>query len=489
MYEDPHTDTSPETTAEPAESTPAPAAGPREAAPPAEEKKKRSRSGGRIVALALACLILGGCLGVGGMLLASRGARAEAPVTDSVTPAPEKSAEAPAAAAVPDPTEAPTAVPAMKQTDPDEKTEDAKSGAALPAAPGSGQLLTAKEVYADNVSSTVGITTSITTNYWGYQTTSAASGSGFFLTDDGYILTNYHVVEDSNSITVSTFDNKSYDAKIVGYDESNDIAVLKIDAEGLTPVILGDSDALSVGDTVLAIGNPLGELTFSLTQGIVSAIGREVTFSSGVTMALIQTDCAINSGNSGGALFNLYGEVVGITNAKYSGSSGSSASVDNIGFAIPINRVRNIVESIIQYGYIVKPYIGVSVSTVSQELINYGIPEGAAIRAVSEDSPAQEAGLRVNDVITAVNGREIASSNELVNVIAQCRPGDTLELTVYRQGENDLISIALTVGEQRQDANPPAPAESEKNTQDSQNGGYESYGGGFPFGFGFGGWG
>ena len=173
---------------------------------------------------------------------------------------------------------------------------------------GTGQLMSPAEVYAANVGATVGITTSVTTNIWGFQTTSAASGSGFIISTDGYILTNHHVIEDADSITVSLFDGTTYDTALIGYDESNDIAVLKVEAENLSPVILGDSDQLNVGDQVLAIGNPLGELTFSLTSGLVSAMDRKVTLSSTVTMNLIQTDCAINSGNSGGALFNLYGE-------------------------------------------------------------------------------------------------------------------------------------------------------------------------------------
>ncbi len=280
--------------------------------------------------------------------------------------------------------------------------------------------MTPAEVYAQNVNSTVGITTSITTNYWGYQTQSAAAGSGFILTADGYILTNYHVVEDSNSITVSLYDGTEYDATLVGCDESNDIAVLKIDAEGLTPVVLGDSDNLNVGDQVVAIGNPLGELTFSLTTGVVSALNREVTLSSNVTMNLIQTDCAINSGNSGGALLNLNGEVIGITNAKYSSSSSSSeASIDNIGFAIPLNHVKNIVKSIIETGSITKPYIGVTVSSVSSEAQGYGVPTGAAVRSVEADSPAAKAGLEENDIITEVDGTAINSSTELVNYVGE----------------------------------------------------------------------
>ena len=337
-----------------------------------------------------------------------------------------------------------------------------------------GKRMTPAEVYAANVNSTVGITTSVTTNFWGFQTTSAASGSGFILTGDGYVLTNYHVIESSNSISVTLYDGKSYDAVLIGYDESSDIAVLKIDAEGLTPVVLGDSDNLNVGDSVVAIGNPLGELTFSLTSGAVSALNREITLSNSVTMNLIQTDCAINSGNSCGALFNHDGEVIGITNAKYSGS-GSGASIDNIGFAIPINHVRGIVERIIENGYVAKPYIGVTVSDVSEETMGYGLPAGAAVKAVSEDSPAEKAGLQVNDIITAVNGKEISGRTGLSEAVSAASVGDTLTLTVYRQGKT--ISVDVTVGEQIQSA-----LANEDSRQSSQQGGYGSLPGIFGFG-------
>ena len=306
--------------------------------------------------------------------------------------------------------------------------------------------MTAAEVYAGNVNSTVGITTQVTTNFWGYTTQSAASGSGFIYSADGYIITNYHVIESASSIKVTLYDGKSYDAQLVGYDESNDVAVLKIDAKDLTPVTIGDSDNLNVGDSVIAIGNPLGELTFSLTSGAVSALDREVTMSNNVTMELIQTDCAINSGNSGGALFNLYGEVIGITNAKYSGSSGSGASIDNIGFAIPINSVRSIVDSIIEKGYVAKPYIGVMVSDVSDEAISYGTPAGAAVVSVTEGGPAEKAGLQANDIITAVDGKEISGKSGLSSIVADCAAGDKLTLSVYRQGQT--LTVTVTVGEQ-----------------------------------------
>lgn len=318
-----------------------------------------------------------------------------------------------------------------------------------------GAQLTPAQVYAQNVNSTVGITTSVSTNYWGYQSTSAASGSGFILTQDGYVLTNYHVIEHSDSITVSAYDGTAYQARLVGYDQSNDIAVLKVESTGLTPVVLGDSDLLSVGDPVVAIGNPLGELTFSLTSGAISAKDRQITMQSGSTMHLIQTDCAINSGNSGGALFDLYGQVVGITNAKYSSSSMGEASIDNIGFAIPVNDVKEIVFSIIEKGYFSKPYLGISVSDVSPETQSYGLPQGAAIRTVAEESPALAAGLQVNDIITAADDTLITGSADLIRFVSKCTGGQTVIFTVYRAGQT--ITVSVTIGEQIHQADPTTP--------------------------------
>ena len=323
--------------------------------------------------------------------------------------------------------------------------------------------VTPAEVYAANVNSTVGITTSVTTNFWGFHTTSAAAGSGFILTDDGYVITNHHVIENSDSITVSLYDGTAYEAELIGYDAGNDIAVLKVEAEGLTPVVIGDSENLNVGDSVIAIGNPLGELTFSLTSGAVSALDREITLSNSVTMELIQTDCAIDSGNSGGALFNLYGEVVGVTNAKYSGSGGG-ASIDNIGFAIPVNHVKDIIKSIIENGYITKPYIGVSVAEVSRETQSYGLPKGAAVRDVAEDGPAAAAGLEENDIITAINGEEIDGSKALVDAVRNASVGDELVFTVYRKGE--VIELKVIVGEDVQ----PARADEKSEEEDQGNG-------------------
>lgn len=445
--------------------------------PQMPEKKVKTRSGGfgkKAVALVLACTLLGGGAGVGGALLVNRlqhgGAETGKPSADGshvYVATPRETAN--------------LNVITVER----------------------GKLMTASEVYQANVNSTVGITTEITTtNWWGYQSTSAAAGSGFILTEDGYILTNQHVIANANTITVAMFDGTTYPAKLVGYDASNDIAVLKIEAKDLVPVTLGDSDHLLVGDEVVAIGNPLGELTFSLTKGNVSALDRAVTLSRNVTMNLIQTDAAINSGNSGGALFNMYGEVVGITNAKYSSSGYTGqASIDNIGFAIPINSVREIVTSIIEKGYISRPYIGVSVSNVSEESQSYGMPKGAAIRAVEQGGPAEQAGLQANDIVTALNGEAVTSYEDFAKRVAASEIGAELKLTVYRRGET--LELTVTVGEKTQDAIPSDDG-SQPQSQDPRNGGGEGngfqgggegsddWGGdpfswGFPFGWSFGG--
>ena len=399
--------------------------------PKAPKKKKSGLSGAAAVAIALVCSLLGGAFGAGGMYLLQEQMNQEEPAGDNLPQNNKENNNTGGDTTIVEGNRENTVID-ITQID-------------------TSKLMTQAEVYAANVNSTVGITTSITTNFWGYQTTSAASGSGFIFSKDGYILTNFHVVEDSNSITVAMYDGKTYDAKLVGYDESNDVAVLKIEADNLVPVVLGNSDNLNVGDSVVAIGNPLGELTFSLTSGSISAKDREITMSNGATMRLMQTDCAINSGNSGGALFNLYGEVIGITNAKYSSSSSSSASIDNIGFAIPINKARTIAESIIQKGYVSKSYIGVSVSTVSAETQSYGLPQGAAVKSVVDNSPAAAAGLKVNDIITHINGKEITGSSDLTAIVGDAAVGDVLKLTVYRQGKT--IELSVTVGEQKQSAN------------------------------------
>lgn len=311
----------------------------------------------------------------------------------------------------------------------------------------------AAEVYARNVNSTVAVKTSGIANMFGYETISSGVGSGFVITQDGYILTNYHVVEGTDKITVEMYSGEQYDAELIGYDASNDIAVLKIDASGLTPVTFGNSDETVVGEDVVAIGNPLGSLNFSLTKGVVSALDRDVTLAGNMHLKLIQTDCAINSGNSGGALFNMYGEVIGITNAKASGY-GYSTTVESIAFAIPVNTVVDIVEQIMTKGEISSPYIGISVNNVDANLLAYGVPAGANVAAVTEGSPADEAGLQKNDVITAANGEEITGSSDLVKFIHACTAGDKVTMTVYRQG--NTVEITVTVGENVKSALPEA---------------------------------
>ena len=375
--------------------------------------QKKSSGAGKVVALALCCSLVGGAFGAGGTYVLTKAAsaiRGEA---------------------------APTSV-----------YESSREPAALNVLHvDGGTELTPAEVYAANVNSTVGITTSISTNFFGYRTTSAASGSGFVLSSDGYIVTNYHVIEDGSSVTVATYDGKTYPATVVGYDAENDVAVLKIDADGLTPVVLGSSEDSKVGDSVVAIGNPLGELTFSLTGGVISALDRSITVD-GRSMDLIQTDCAINSGNSGGALFNMYGEVIGITNAKLSSGS-SGASIDNIGFAIPIDRVKDLIEGIITDGTVDKPYIGVTISALGSEYQRFGL-SGVVVQSVEKDSPAEKAGLKEDDIITAANGEPVDENSDLTSAVSKCSEGDSLKLSVTRQGEE--LEITVTVGIKTQSA-------------------------------------
>ncbi|MBO4696020.1 MAG: trypsin-like peptidase domain-containing protein [Lachnospiraceae bacterium] len=388
---------------------------------PAQTVKKVSKTkghGGRIVALVLAGSLLGGVIGAGSMAAYDGLFR-----KDNTSVTAEK--------------ESPAGILRGKKEETTLNVSYVKTGKEMSAA----------DIYEANVNSTVGITTSVTTNYFGFRTTAAASGSGFILTSDGYIATNYHVIEDASDIKVTLYDDTAYKAELVGYDESNDLAVLKIDANNLQPVILGSSDQLRVGDSVIAIGNPLGELTFSLTHGAVSALNRTITVNNN-SMTLIQTDCAINSGNSGGALFNTYGEVVGIVNAKYSSSgSSSTASIDNIGFAIPIDSVVDILKSIIEKGYVEKPYIGVSVYNLDSGYEAFGLA-GAVVSSVEEGSPADKAGIQANDIITKVNGTDIKSVDELKSMIAKGTEGDQFTLTIYRQGKSMEVTVTIAVRRQ-----------------------------------------
>ena len=272
--------------------------------------------------------------------------------------------------------------------------------------------------------------------------TDMGTGSGFIITDDGYVVTNYHVVEDSRSIDVVLYDNSSYSATLEGYDSSNDVAVLKIEGD-FQPVKLGSSDDLIVGDQVVAIGNPLGELTSTLTVGYVSAKGRDVSTDS-TTINMIQTDCAINSGNSGGPLFNMKGEVVGITTAKYSGLSASGVSIEGIGFAIPMDDAAGIIDDLMEFGYLRSAYLGITVYTVQpSDAEMFGRPLGCLVNEVDPGSCAAIAGLRKADVIIGLGGYKVEGYTDLSRALRSFNGGETTTITVDRSGQTLVLEITL----------------------------------------------
>ncbi len=316
--------------------------------------------------------------------------------------------------------------------------------------------MTAAEVFASYVNACVGITVdTITTNIFGQTVQGAAAGSGFVVSEDGYIVTNQHVLAGAKAISVTFVDGASYPAIYVGGDQQNDIAVIKINAKGLTPVVLGDSAQMHVGETVLTIGNPLGELTFSLSDGVVSAVNRSIAMSDGSRRNMIQTNCTINSGNSGGPLFNLYGEVIGIVSAKYSTPAGTmlggTASVEGLGFAIPMSDVYSMINDLISKGYISgRPFLGIAMNTVSREVQAYGIPAGAQVIYVTPNLAAAKAGLQEGDVITKVDDTAISSNTELSAAVNTHKAGDEVSFTIFRKGET--LTISVTLGERTAEA-------------------------------------
>ena len=335
------------------------------------------------------------------------------------------------------------------------------------------QQLTMPEVYAANVNSVVSINVSTTTNVFGRTTESAASGSGFFITKDGYILTNYHVIEGASTVKVTAYDGTTYDAAVIGGDEDYDIAVIKVEGTNFQPVVIGKSGSVQIGETVAAVGNPLGELTFSMSQGIVSCVNRAINVD-GKPFNMIQVDCSINPGNSGGPLFNSYGEVIGIVSAKY--SSYSNTTVEGIGFAIPIDDVLAMVKDIMTDGYVTnKPYIGITPQNMTAQMAQqyrYDVTEGVFVCSVDPDSAAAKAGLKLGDVITKMDDKDIASYEDLVAAKKSYSAGDTVTLTVYREGKT--IEVQLTF-----DAVPESAetSNSDQSTDNSYNGnGYYSDG-------------
>ena len=308
----------------------------------------------------------------------------------------------------------------------------------------SGKSLSLTQVYEMTVNSVVGINTEITTNAFGQEAVAASSGSGFILSEDGYIITNAHVVADASSIEVVLFNDDSFEAKLVGADSSFDVAVLKIEAKGLPAVTVGDSDSLKVGEAVVAIGNPLGELTFTMTNGILSAIDREINID-GNPQNMLQTNAAINSGNSGGPLFDMDGNVIGVTTAKYSGSSLTGTSIEGLGFAIPINEALKVAYDLAEYGYVKgQAYLGVTVKTLdSQTAEYYSLPMGPRVESVSPGSCAEKAGIQVGDIIIRFNGEEVENNAALIAALKRVQAGDTVNATLFRLGGEVEVTITL----------------------------------------------
>jgi len=404
---------------------------------PVQEMKpvKKNRMGLKITALALVCALLGGTVGGGAVWALGGGlSKNETSINVSNRPATHVS---------------------IQQVDGKTAMSDA-------------------EVYAANVNSVVSINTTGTsgTNFFGQPVQTASAGSGFVLTKDGYIVTNYHVVKDADTVKVTMYNGDEYEAKYVGGDEDYDIAVIKVEATELQPVTLGDSEKLNVGDHVLAVGNPLGELTFSMSGGMVSSVNRAINVS-GTPFNMIQTDASINPGNSGGPMFNQYGEVVGIVSAKYS-STGNEA-VEGLGFAIPINDVIAMIQDIMTNGYITnKPYLGITGGSMTEQMAaqyRYDITSGVFVYSVEEGKTAEKAGLKMGDVITKVDDHDIKTMEDLTAVKKQYSAGDTCTLTVYR--EKQTITVELTW-----DA-VPADQQNQEETQSSQNSNNSQSGNGY----------
>ena len=405
----------------------------------ANGKKKKGRLPGKLVALALVCALVGGFVGAG-VSAAAKVNHTGIQVSDREV--------------------------AQVQT---LKVDGSKQ-------------MTMSEVYASNVNSVVSINVSATTNYFGQTVETAASGTGFFITQDGYILTNHHVISGASSVKVTLYNGETYDAKVIGSDEDYDIAVLKIDVTGATPVVLGDSSKVAIGESVAAVGNPLGELTFSMSEGIVSCVNRAVNVD-GTPFNMIQVDCSINPGNSGGPLFNSYGEVIGIVSAKY--SSYSNTTVEGIGFAIPINDVLSLVKDIMTNGYVTsKAYMGITPQTMNAQMAQqyrYDVTEGVFVCSVDPDSAADKAGLKLGDVITKMDDKDIASYEDLVAAKKAYTAGDTVTLTVYRGGET--IEVPLTFDAVPESAETNNSDQSTDNSYNGNggygNGGYGNGGNGY----------
>ncbi len=337
----------------------------------------------------------------------------------------------------------------------------------------SGDLLSPREIYSIACQQVVAVTTEITyKNFFGYTTSSAVSGSGFIISPDGYILTNFHVIEDAAKggyeISVFTHDGSEYIASIVGFEADNDVAVLKIEAENLSAVSLGNSDNMAVGDSIYAVGNPLGELEYTMTSGMVSALDRDIsTYDSDTgtytSINMFQIDAAVNSGNSGGPVYDQRGQVIGIVTAKY-----SNTGVEGLGFAVPINDAVTIADDLINKGYVSgKAYMGIQADTLPASVSQYyGLPAGAYVVSVEEGSCAEKAGLEAGDIITAMDGVPITSDEELISVKKSYRAGDSAEITVSRSNGDVVLTIVF---------DEEVPSQTQSQIQESWNDDYYGY--------------
>ena len=329
-------------------------------------------------------------------------------------------------------------------------TADSASGSdsSITAASSNGSSLTTEQV-ADLVSPSVVVITTEQVVYsqwswYGQNQVESGAGSGVIISSDGYILTCAHVVDGASTITV-TIGDKDYTATLVGEDTTSDIAVIKIDADGLTPATMGNSDSLKVGQSVMAVGNPLGELGGTVTGGMISALNRSVTIqgsSSVNTMSLIQMDASVSPGNSGGGLFNMNGELVGIVNAK-----SSSSDAEGLGFAIPINDAIKVAQELLENGYVTgRPYLGITYLAVTdaQTASQLGVNAyGVYVVEVVKGGPAEKAGLQAGDRIVSVDGTEIASKDDLGTLMQKHAAGDTLSITIARDGQMQTVNVTL----------------------------------------------
>lgn len=299
--------------------------------------------------------------------------------------------------------------------------------------------------------SVVEITIETTSSYYSYKYTQEGNGSGVIISEDGYILTNNHVIDGANKIVVTLRNGKEYEAKLIGKDSKTDTAVIKIDATGLKFAVLGDSSKLEVGDLAVVIGNPLGKLGGTVTSGIISALEREIEIDS-KTMNLIQTDAGVNPGNSGGGLFNANGELVGIVTAKSSG-----VDIENLGFAIPVNDIKSVVDDLVEHGYATnRAFLGVSMKDTAYSTNNpyggYGglfsmfysqMQYGAYVDSVVEGSPAEKGGIKSGDIIVSVNGNVVSTAAEVTSEITNCNVGDEIEIGIIRENKTKTIKVTL----------------------------------------------